>query len=166
MEVKISYSSKRKRTVSARTEGGVLLVAAPAAINKQYLDRIIESFKDKFERRRAKDDLRKGRSLRDVAARINKKYFGNKLNVSSIEYSSRQNKRYGSCDSRTGKIKISSRLKEMPLWVRDYVIVHEMAHLVEPNHGKAFCDIVNRYKLAERAKGYLMAAGRYAIKES
>jgi hypothetical protein len=47
----------------------------------------------------------------------------------------------------------------MPEWVRKYVVIHEMAHLVEPNHSRAFWDIVSRYKLAERARGYLMAAG-------
>jgi predicted metal-dependent hydrolase len=47
----------------------------------------------------------------------------------------------------------------MPDWVRDYVLIHEMAHLIEPNHSKSFWDIVSRYELAERARGYLMAAG-------
>ena len=47
----------------------------------------------------------------------------------------------------------------MPYWVRDYVIIHEMAHLIQPDHSRAFRDIVSRYELAERAKGYLMAVG-------
>ena len=48
----------------------------------------------------------------------------------------------------------------MPEWVRRYVLIHEMAHLIEPNHSRAFWDIVSRYKLTERARGYLMAVGR------
>ncbi|HCD38731.1 MAG TPA: metal-dependent hydrolase, partial [Candidatus Omnitrophica bacterium] len=51
------------------------------------------------------------------------------------------------------------RLSTMRVWVRDYVVMHEMAHLVEPNHRKAFWDIVGRYALTERARGYLMAVG-------
>jgi len=38
------------------------------------------------------------------------------------------------------------------------VIVHELAHLIEPNHGKRFKALVRKYPLAERAIGYLMAS--------
>ena len=55
------------------------------------------------------------------------------------------------------EIRISTRLAECPSWVLDYVLVHELAHLVELNHGPQFDSLVNRYPKAERARGYLIA---------
>ncbi len=43
----------------------------------------------------------------------------------------------------------------MPQWVVDYVIVHELAHLVETHHNDRFWAWVDNYPQAERAKGYL-----------
>jgi predicted metal-dependent hydrolase len=43
----------------------------------------------------------------------------------------------------------------MPAWVVDYVLVHELAHLIEPTHNATFWDLVRRYPKAERAEGYL-----------
>jgi hypothetical protein len=57
-------------------------------------------------------------------------------------------------------IRISNKLANLPQWVEDYVIVHELAHLIEPNHGPRFKILVHRYPLAERAIGFLMASER------
>jgi hypothetical protein len=54
---------------------------------------------------------------------------------------------------------VSSALASFPLWVLDYVLVHEMAHLVEADHGLAFRALVERYPKAERAEGFLIAKG-------
>lgn len=74
-----------------------------------------------------------------------------------IEFSSRQRLRWGSCTPADASIRISDRLAGFPPWVLDYVIVHELAHLVEPNHSQTFWDMVNAYPRAERARGYLLA---------
>ncbi len=159
MEVKIIRSSRRMRTISARVVKDILVVRAPAALSRQRLENIIDKFRLKFERKRLKGELERIHGLAVVAARINDKYFNNKLKIGSIEYVTGQNSKFGCCNYQTADIRISYKVGLMPEWVRDYVVMHEMAHLIEPNHSKLFWDIVSRYKLAERARGYLMAAG-------
>jgi hypothetical protein len=147
------------RTVSARLVNDCLVVSAPLALSETHLEKIVSGFKLKFEKKRIKDELNKNQPLSEIANLLNEKYFKNRLKINSIEYVSGQNSKYGCCNHRTGDIRVSHKVGLMPAWVRDYVLIHEMAHLIVPNHSKAFWDIVYCYKLAERARGYLMAAG-------
>ena len=66
-----------------------------------------------------------------------------------------QHQRWGSCTPSTATIRLSHRLQVMPAWVVDYVLLHEVAHLVEPTHSSSFWALVDRYPQAERARGYL-----------
>src|SRR6478735_7196371 len=47
-------------------------------------------------------------------------------------------------------------VETMPARVIDYVLVHELAHLLEPGHDANFWGWVDRYPQAERAKGFLI----------
>lgn len=96
------------------------------------------------------------------AQSLNKRYFEGRLPLQSVRYVSNQKKRFGSCSSLDGSIRISDRLTHVPDWVLDYVLVHEMAHLLEPNHSPRFWKLVHRYPRAERAIGFLMALGMEA----
>ncbi len=162
MEVKIIRSPRRRRTVSARMIKDTIVVRAPAVMAEFHLERIIADFKARFQRKQAREELNKAADLESIAKRFNKRYFGGSLKLQKIAYVTDQKSKFGCCICRSATIRISHRLSSMPAWVRDYVIVHEMAHLIEPNHSQSFWDIVSRYELAERAKGYLMAAGLQA----
>ena len=48
-----------------------------------------------------------------------------------------QRSRWGSC-SRSGAIALNYRLIQMPPSVRRYILVHELAHIVHPNHSRRF----------------------------
>jgi len=135
------------------------MAANPFMLSRERLDKIIAGFKVKFEKKKLKDELERKQSLFDIATRLNKKYFANQLKINSIEYVTGQSRKFGCCDYNSSNIRISHRIGLMPVWVRDYVIIHEMAHLIEPNHSREFWAIVLRYKLAERARGFLLAAG-------
>jgi predicted metal-dependent hydrolase len=67
-------------------------------------------------------------------------------------------KRLGSCTSggpTDGDIRISSRVRDWPDWVVDYVIAHEMAHRRHPNHSPAFWRDLSRFPQTERARGFI-----------
>ena len=98
-------------------------------------------------------------TLQTRTQELNRQYFNGRLHWRSIRYVTNQQKRFGSCTPATGTIRISHRLAAMPAWVRDYVIIHELAHLEQANHGPRFWALVNRYPETERARGYLMAVG-------
>jgi len=75
----------------------------------------------------------------------------------SVRWVDNMRQRWGSCTPEDGAVRVSSRLAAYPSWVLDYVLVHELAHLVVPNHGRAHDALVERFPHAERARGFLIA---------
>ena len=164
MEVKIVRSQQRAKTVSARAVDGVFVVQAPAHMSDADLQPVIDKLLKRWQSRQAKSSLDDA-ALERRARVLSRHYFGGKLQWQSVRWVSNQNSRHGSCTPSQGTIRISHRLATMPAFVRDYVLVHELAHLLEPNHGPRFWRLVNQYPRTERARGYLMAAGLEAVEE-
>jgi predicted metal-dependent hydrolase len=81
------------------------------------------------------------------------------IRPSSIRWSSRQQRRWGSCSLHSREIRIASRLQTVPEWVLDGVIVHELAHLLEAGHTARFHEIANRYPRQGEAHTYLDGFG-------
>lgn len=164
MEIKIIRSQQRSKTVSARAIDGVFVVQAPAHMSDADLQPVIDKLLQRHQKRQAKNALDDA-GLEQRARELNRQYFGGKLQWQSVRWVSNQNSRHGSCTPSQGTIRISHRLAAMPAFVRDYVLVHELAHLLEPNHGPRFWRLVNQYPRTERARGYLMAAGLEKVEE-
>lgn len=53
--------------------------------------------------------------------------------------------RYGSCEFRKGIITLNESLIHYDLEFIRYVIIHEFAHMIEPNHSKSFYAVVSKY---------------------
>ena len=160
-EIRIVRSDRRRRTITARwvEEDQIMEVLAPAAATDAELAPIIEKLRGRLLRHKERVETADDGALARRAAELNRQYFGGRLKWSDIRYVANQQYRYGSCTPATRTIRISHRLAAMPAWVRDYVIVHELAHLQEGNHGPRFWKLVNRYPKTERARGYLICLG-------
>jgi predicted metal-dependent hydrolase len=150
LPVEVVYSRRRRKTVQATVVDGVIRVQAPAGIDAAELDRHIEELVGRLERRYQAASV----DLEARAAHLATRYsLPRPTSVSWAE----QRSRWGSCTPSTGQIRISTRLAGWPPWVLDYVLVHELAHLVVADHSAAFHALVDRYPKAERARGFLMA---------
>jgi predicted metal-dependent hydrolase len=89
------------------------------------------------------------------ARRLSRDYIGDRAVAASVRWVDNQRSRWGSCTIDEASIRLSSRMKGMPDYVIDYVLVHELAHLVEPGHNARFWQLVDAYPRTERARGFL-----------
>jgi hypothetical protein len=158
-EVKVIRTRRRRRSASARMVKDTLLVRVPHRISDGDLKSIIRDFTTKIEKKLLKSELNADKDLSSRARELNQAYFSGKLQLCSIEYVTDQNSKFGCCDFNRKRIRIAHHVAQMPAWVRDYVLIHELAHLVHPDHGADFWRLVAGYKHMERAKGYLLAKG-------
>ena len=149
--VEVIRSNRRNKTVSARIVDGVIRVRIPAWMTAADEAKFVGDVVDRIERQRQSHAI----DLTARTARLAERFDLPK--PTSIRWASNQQQRWGSCTASTGEIRISDRLVGAPPWVLDHVIVHELAHLVVPDHSPAFHELLARDPLAERATGYLMA---------
>lgn len=137
--------------MQARLVDGIVQVSIPARMSKADEHRWVTEMVARFERRHRAEPVDLDARTEVLAAR-----FGLER-PASIRWVDNQEWRWGSCTPADRTIRISMRLAAFPEWVRDYVIVHELAHLTEPGHGPRFWALVNRYPKTERARGFLIA---------
>jgi predicted metal-dependent hydrolase len=153
-EIEVRRSRQRRRTVSAYREGGRTIVLIPARFSAHEEDVWV----DAMIRRLAAGDKRRRPSDKQLMARsveLSRRFLGGLAKPRSVAWAPNQNSRWGSCTPADGTIRISTRVKGMPPWVLDYVVLHELAHLLQPDHGVEFWSLLETYPRTERARGYL-----------
>ena len=155
--IEVRRSKRRRRTVSAYRDGERVVVLIPAqfsrAEEREWVDRMLERLAVREQRARRTDTELTARAQR-LAARYLPDHPA-AARPASVRWVQHQNGRWGSCTPDDGTIRISHRVQETPDWVIDYVLLHELVHLIIPNHSSRFWALVARYPKAERARGYL-----------
>jgi predicted metal-dependent hydrolase len=155
--VEVRRSQRRRRTVSAYRDGERVVVLIPdrfsRAEEREWVERMLARLQARDQRTPRSDE-----GLRVRAIALAERYLSDQpaaVQTASVRWVTNQNGRWGSCTPADRTIRISDRIAAMPDWVIDYVLLHELAHLVEPHHNAQFWRLVSRYPRAERARGYL-----------
>ena len=155
--VEVRRSSRRRRTVTAYQESGRTVVLIPAAFSpaeeRRWVAQMVAKLQTREERRRR--SLGGDDELMARARALSVAHLDGVPQPASVRWVDNQNRRWGSCTPADRTIRLSSRLRAMPEYVVDYVLVHELVHLVEPSHDARFWSLVARYPRAERARGFL-----------
>jgi len=152
--VEVRRSARRRRTVSAYRDGQRTVVLLPARMSRAEEERWVTTMLAQLAAREA------GAQLGDVdllarARALSERYLDGRAEPASVRWVDNQRSRWGSCTPADRTIRICRALAEMPGWVLDYVLVHELAHLLVPGHGPRFWALVERFPRTERARGYL-----------
>lgn len=152
--VEVRRSRRRRRTVTAYRENGVTVVCIPARFTRAeetvWVERMLGRLAQQDRRRRPGDA-----DLARRAEELSTRYLDGRAHPTSVRWVANQRSRWGSTTPADGTIRLSTRLRGMPGWVLDYVLLHELAHLIEPGHGPGFWALLEGYPRTERARGYL-----------
>ena len=159
--VEVRRSAKRRRTVSAYRQEGRLVVLVPARMSRaeegEWVRTMVARIAASEQRRQRSDG-----DLEQRALALSREHLGGRAVPASVRWVSNQNSRWGSCTPAEGSIRLSDKLRGMPGWVVDYVLLHELAHLLQPGHGPEFWQLLRGYPRLERARGYLQGVSAAA----
>jgi hypothetical protein len=144
--------------VSARREGDTVIVFIPGWMSESEERRWVDEMVRRLERSEARrrSPGRKGDdALRRRSMELSRRYLDGRAVPATVRWVAPMRTRWASCTPADATIRISERLRDVPAWVVDYVLVHELTHLLEPGHDERFWSLVRRYPRTERAMGYL-----------
>ena len=152
--VEVRRSPRRRRTVTAYREAGRTVVLVPARMPAReiagYVSELVARLEARERRARGSDA-----ELAARAAALTARYLPAAPAPTSVRWVTNQRTRWGSCTPLDGTIRLSHRLAAMPDHVIDYVLLHELAHLLVAGHGPDFEALLVGYPHLERARAFL-----------
>jgi predicted metal-dependent hydrolase len=148
--VEVRRSRRRRRTVTAYRDGDTVVVLLPARMNSADEQHWVAEMLRRLERSETRRHS-PGRSSDDAlmarCQQLSVRYLGGQARPASVRWVPPMRTRWGSATPADGTIRISGLV--------DYVLVHELAHLIVPGHGPRFWELVHTYPRTDRAIGFL-----------
>jgi len=153
-EIRVIRSSRRKKSIGAYREQGAIVISVPARLSNSKVSAVIPELVEKILTKEAKERLTDSQ-LHERSLYLLGKYLPEfVITPASVTWRS-MNERWGSCTTVDRTIRISDRLNGAPEYVVDYLLVHELIHLMIPDHGVEFERLLARFESSDRASAYL-----------
>jgi len=153
-QYRVVRKERRRRSISAFRQGGVIEIHIPAKMSKrQELEMIPEMIAMVLRRegRSRKTDLQ----LLEIGMELLTKYLPDfDVVPASINWRN-MSERWGSCTTVDRTIRISDRLIGAPNYVLNYIIFHELIHLRIPGHDQDFYNYLNRFTDQQKCEAFL-----------
>ena len=157
-EVEVRISKRRKKTSEARWVGGRIVVSVPAHLDRENRQKTIDWLVERLLTRQRPQSGLDDDGLLARAIELSDRYLVGAHPV-SVRWVTNQSARWGSCSYYSGEIRVSHRLRVVPEWVLDSVLVHEVAHLTYPDHSRAFHKLAGAYPRHKEAGVFLAGYG-------
>ncbi len=153
--LELVVTRKRVKNVNARLVGDELRVSAPPGVPEGELAGIVERLARRLVRRLRADEVnRDGRALE--LARAVARGFPQRPEIAEVRFVTTQRARWGSYSERTRVVRLHAALRQMPEWVLEAVVAHELAHAVHADHSPAFWALVRSVcPDTDRARAFL-----------
>ena len=151
---RVIRKERRRRSISAFRQGGVIEIHIPAKMSRRQEMEIIPEMIAMVLRREARS-RKTDSQLMQIGIELLTKYLPEfDVKPASINWRD-MSERWGSCTTVDRTIRISDRLIGAPQYVLDYIIFHELIHLIIPGHDQSFYDYLNRFTEQGKAEAFL-----------
>ncbi len=157
-EVEVRISARRKKTSEAKWVGGRIVVSVPAHLDRESRQKAIDWLVERLLTRHGLQSRLGDDELLARAIELSDRYLVG-ARPASVRWVTNQTARWGSCSYNSADIRVSHRLRAVPEWVLDSVLVHEVAHLTHPDHSPAFHRLAGTYPRHKEAGVFLAGYG-------
>ena len=153
-QYRVVRKERRRRSISAFRQGGVIEIHIPAKMSKRQELEVIPEMIAMVLRREGRS-RKTDQQLLEIGMELLAKYLPDfDVPPASINWRN-MSERWGSCTTVDRTIRISDRLIGAPNYVLNYIIFHELIHLRIPGHDQDFYNYLNLFTDQQKCEAFL-----------
>jgi predicted metal-dependent hydrolase len=159
VDLELRVVRKRVKNINARLRGRTLSVSAPHRVPVRELEETIVELARKLVRRSRADALNADGGAEEIARKVASR-FPDPPEVAEVRFVTNQTSQWGSYSLQTGIVRLNAALRQMPPWVLEAVVAHELAHSFYLDHSPEFWELVRSVcPKTDRARAFLEGVG-------